>query len=30
MGLRDKYAYAIETAKNVRMQGSADEREGTR
>jgi nucleoid-associated protein YgaU len=28
MGLRDKYAYAIQTAKNFRMQGSADEREG--
>jgi nucleoid-associated protein YgaU len=28
MGLRDKYAHAIQTAKNVRMQGSADEREG--
>ena len=28
MGLRDKYAYAIQTAKNVKMQGSADEREG--
>ena len=28
MGLRDKYSYAIQTAKNVRMQGSADEREG--
>jgi nucleoid-associated protein YgaU len=28
MGLRDKYAYAIQTAKNLRMQGSADEREG--
>jgi nucleoid-associated protein YgaU len=28
MGLRDKYAYAIQTAKNVRMQGSADERDG--
>lgn len=28
MGLRDKYAYAIETAKSFRMQGSADEREG--
>jgi len=26
--LRDKYAYAIQTAKDVRMQGSADEREG--
>jgi len=28
MGLRDKYNYAIQTAKNVRMQGSADERDG--
>jgi nucleoid-associated protein YgaU len=28
MGLRDKYAYAIQTAKDVRMQGSADERDG--
>ena len=28
MGLRDKYSYAIETAKNLRMQGSADERDG--
>jgi nucleoid-associated protein YgaU len=28
MGLRDKYAYAIQTAKEVRMQGSADERDG--
>jgi nucleoid-associated protein YgaU len=28
MGLRDKYAYAIQTAKQLRMQGSADEREG--
>ena len=28
MGLRDKYAYAVQTAKDVRMQGSADEREG--
>ena len=28
MGLRDKYAYAIQTAKTVRMQGSADERDG--
>jgi|SRR5947207_12522278 len=28
MGLRDKYAYAIQTAKELRMQGSADEREG--
>ena len=28
MGLRDKYQYAIQTAKNVRLQGSADERDG--
>ncbi len=28
MGLRDKYAYAIQTAKNVRMQGAAEERDG--
>ena len=28
MGLRDKYAYAIQTAKDLRMQGSADEKEG--
>jgi len=28
MGLRDKYAYAIKTAKDVRMDGSAEEREG--
>jgi len=28
MGLREKYAYAIQTAKEVRMQGSADERDG--
>jgi nucleoid-associated protein YgaU len=28
MGLRDKYAYAIQTAKSVQMQGSADERDG--
>src|SRR5215471_8451502 len=28
MALRDKYAYAIQTAKNLRMQGSADERDG--
>lgn len=28
MGLRDKYAYAIQTAKNFHMQGSADERDG--
>jgi nucleoid-associated protein YgaU len=26
--MRDKYAYAIQTAKNVKMQGSADERDG--
>src|SRR3977135_4043036 len=26
--LRDKYNYAIQTAKDVRMQGSADERDG--
>ena len=26
--LRDKYAYAIQTAKDLRMQGSADERDG--
>jgi nucleoid-associated protein YgaU len=26
--LRDKYAYAIQIAKDVRMQGSADERDG--
>ena len=26
--LRDKYAHAIQTAKDVRMQGSADERDG--
>jgi nucleoid-associated protein YgaU len=29
MGLRDKYAHAIQTAKDVRMQGNADERDGT-
>src|SRR3954470_16830273 len=28
MGLRDKYSYAIQTAKDVRMQGAAEEREG--
>jgi len=28
MGLRDKYAYAIQTAKTLRMQGSADEKDG--
>jgi len=28
MGLRDKYAYAVQTAKNLKMQGSADERDG--
>jgi len=28
MGLRDKYADAIQTAKGFRMQGSADERDG--
>ena len=28
MALRDKYSYAIQTAKNLRMQGSADERNG--
>ena len=28
MGLRDKYSYAVQTAKDVRMQGSADERDG--
>ena len=28
MALRDKYAYAIQTAKGVQMQGSADERNG--
>ena len=27
MGLRDKYAHAIQTAKDLRMQGSADERD---
>ena len=28
MGLRDKYAYAVQTAKDMRMQGTAEEREG--
>ena len=28
MSLRDKYNYAIQTAKNLRMLGSADERDG--
>jgi nucleoid-associated protein YgaU len=28
MGLRDKYNHAIQTAKSLRMQGSADERDG--
>ena len=28
MGLRDKYADAIQTAKDLKMQGSADERDG--
>jgi len=28
MGLRDKYALAIQTAKGFRMEGSADERDG--
>src|SRR5205085_3058827 len=28
MGLREKYTYAIQTAKDVSMQGSADERDG--
>ena len=28
MTLRDKYNHAIQTAKGVRMQGSADERDG--
>jgi len=28
MGLRDKYSYAIQTAKDLRMQGSAEEHEG--
>jgi nucleoid-associated protein YgaU len=28
MGLRDKYAHAIQTAKGVHMEGSAEERDG--
>src|SRR3954452_1628354 len=28
MALRGKYAYAIQTAKDLRMQGSAEERDG--
>jgi nucleoid-associated protein YgaU len=28
MGLRDKYAHAVQTAKDLRMQGSAEERGG--
>jgi nucleoid-associated protein YgaU len=28
MGLREKYSYAIQTAKSLRLQGSADERDG--
>jgi len=28
MGLRDKYNQAVQTAKNLRMDGAADEREG--
>ena len=28
MGLRDKYSHAIQTAKDLRMVGSADERDG--
>ena len=28
MSLRDKYAHAIQTAKDLRMQGAADERDG--
>jgi nucleoid-associated protein YgaU len=28
MGLRDKYNHAIQTAKNFRMQGAAEERDG--
>jgi nucleoid-associated protein YgaU len=28
MGLRDKYAWAIQTAKKIGMQGSADEKDG--
>src|SRR5689334_6387336 len=28
MGLRGKYAYAVQTAKDLRMQGAAEERDG--
>ena len=28
MGLRDKYAHAVQTAKTLRMQGAAEERDG--
>ncbi len=28
MGLRDKYSYAIQTAKNLHMDGAAEERDG--
>jgi nucleoid-associated protein YgaU len=28
MGLRDKYSHAVQTAKNLRMQGAAEERDG--
>ena len=28
MGLRDKYSYAIQTAKDLHMQGAAEERDG--
>ena len=28
MGLRDKYNHAVQTAKSLRMDGSADERDG--
>ena len=28
MGLRDKYSHAVQTAKQLRMDGSADERDG--
>jgi LysM repeat protein len=28
MGLRDKYSHAVQTAKSLRMDGSADERDG--
>ncbi len=28
MGLRDKYSYAIQTAKNFHMEGAAEERDG--